>query len=132
VFDARIVVRYQDGTVLKGWGDNFLPGEASILVKDFQDRIHTVDLQRVKLVCFVKTFVSDSTMTHRPTSRVLFSAIPGTLVELRFQDGEVIFGKASLSAPPRTGFFVSPVNPNSNNISVYVNPEALDRFRFME
>ncbi len=132
MFEARVVVRYMNGQILAGWGDQFFPMETEIMVKDQLDEIHRIPLNQVKLVCFVKQFVSDSSITHRSTSKVIYDAIPGKTVEMVFTDGEKMSAKASLNTIPKGGFFVTPANPNSNNVSMYVNKGALKSFRFLD
>jgi len=132
MFEARVVVRYLDGRTLAGYGDQFLPMEAEIMVLDQVDEIHRIPLTEVKLVCFVKQFVTDSAITHKPGAKVLYDAVPGKTVELVFTDGERMRAKASLATVPKGGFFVTPSNPNSNNISIYVNKDALASFRFLD
>lgn len=131
MFDERVVVRFLDGRILKGYGDNFLPGEVELLVREVEnDAIHRVALGEVKMICFVRAFVTDSQSTHRPTAPLIYQAVPGRRVAVEFLDGEHLEGVATLQTMPTHGFFVTPLNPNSNNIQIYVNPNALRRFRF--
>lgn len=133
MFDERVVVRTLSGETLKGYGDNFLPGETEFMVQEVESgEIHRVPLAEVKMVCFVRAFVTDSQSTHRPTAPLIYQAVPGRRVSLEFADGERMEGVATLQAMPSQGFFVTPLNPNSNNLQVYVNPNALKRFRFSD
>lgn len=133
MFDERVVVRFLDGTALKGYGDNFLPGEAELLVQENETAtIHKVDLAAVKAVYFVKEFLTDSQTSHRRAPALIFQAVPGKHVAMAFLDGEVLEGVATLQDRPVRGFFVTPLNPNSNNVQVYVNPKALRTFRFTD
>ena len=127
-----MVIHFQTGTTLACWGDNFLPLEAEIMVKDEQDQIRSVALKDVKVVCFVKAFATDSRTTHRPATQLLYQAVPGRKVKLFFKDGEKLEGISSLNDRPLRGFFVTPLNPNSNNIHVYVNPGFLKSFEFLK
>lgn len=131
MFDEPMVVHFMEGETLAGHGDNFFPGEAQILVRDGGGAIRKVDLAEVKMVCFVKSLASDRAQTHLPQpDRLLYQAVPGKRVRIRFRDGEQMEGLASIRAKPRQGFFVTPMNPNSNNLQVYVNPDALVGFSF--
>ncbi len=130
MFDEKVVVRFLDGSTLKAFGDNFLPGETEVMVRGQDEKLHTVSLDAVKLICFVRAFTTDSQSTHRPPPPLLFQAVPGRRVTLEFSDGEVVEGMATLQQEPQRGFFVTPLNPHSNNIQIYVNPKALKRFRF--
>lgn len=133
LFDERVVVRFLDGSALKGYGDNFLPGESELLVQEVETAaIHKVDLEAVKAIYFVKEFMTDSQMSHQRAPQILYQAVPGRRLALDFADGETMDGVATLQAAPTRGFFLTPLNPNSNNIQIYVNPKALKRFRFTD
>ena len=131
MFDQRMVIHFQTGKTLTGWGDNFLPIEEEIMVKDQDDQIHRVALRDVKIICFVKAFATDSRVTHKPPSQLLFQAVPGRKVRLVFKDSEKLEGVASLNDRPLRGFFVTPLNSSSNNIHIYVNPAFLKSFEFL-
>ena len=124
-----MVVRFKDGTTLAGFGDNFMPGEESILVADLDGHAHEIRLQEVKLVCFVRNFVGDS-QSHAPSGQLLYQAVPGRKIRLKLKDGEELRGVSSLSELPRNGFFMTPLNPNSNNIHIYVNRDVVLSFAF--
>ena len=130
MFDDRLVIHFQSGKTLACWGDNFMPLEEEIMVKDQDDRIQRVVLKEVKVVCFVKAFATDSRTTHKPPVQLLFQAVPGRKVKLLFKDGEKMEGVSSLNERPVRGFFVTPLNPNSNNIHIFVNPSFLKSVEF--
>lgn len=129
MFDESIVVHYRDGRTLTGWGDNFFPTEGEIFVKDMLESVVKVSLAEVKVVCFVKQLNTDRRETHRPAAPLIFQPVPGNRVDIVFRDGERMEGIASLTRLPDHGFFVTPLNPNSNNLQVYVNPAAVLRLR---
>ncbi|MGC8763350.1 MAG: DUF6982 domain-containing protein [Acidobacteriota bacterium] len=132
MFEQKVVVRFKDGRTLAGFGDSFLAGEAEILVQDLGERIHRVLLQGVKMVCFVRDFASDPAETHRLSGKVLFQAVPGNRVRVAFRDGEVLEGITNLESRPTRGFFLTPLNPHGNNLSVYVNMDEVVSFRFLD
>lgn len=132
MFDHKMVVRFSGGETMSCFGDNFIPGEKEMMVKDLDERIHTIDLNSVKMVCFVRHFVTDSQNTHRMPEKMLFQAVPGRKVRIVFQDGEVLEGITSVRNKPSVGFFLTPLNPNSNNINIYANPAAIKSFTFLD
>lgn len=127
MFDESVVVHFRDGRTLAGWGENFFPAEREIYIKDMVQNVVKVRLADVKVVCFVKQLNTDHRETHRPAAPLLFQPVPGNHVTLVFRDGERMEGIASLTGQPDHGFFVTPLNPNSNNLQVYVNPAAVLR-----
>jgi hypothetical protein len=130
MFEDRLVVRYLDGRTLNGFGDSFLPWEEEILIKDLTGQMVHVCLAELKLVCFVKQHDSDGGSTHKPSPTLQYVALPGRRMYLKFKDGEQMIGMANLEAPPRRGFFLTPLNPYSNNRLVFVNLAAVENFRF--
>ena len=132
MFDQKMIVRFKDGRTLTAFGDGFMVGEAEIMVKDLNERIHTVRLDEVKLVCFVKHFVTDSQNTHRQAGTTLYQAIPGRKARITFRDGEKLVGIISCREKPRSGFFIASLNPNSNNIHIYVNAKEVVNFTFLD
>lgn len=130
MFDERVVIHYLDGSTLRGYGDSFLPWEEEVLVKDQHEKMVHVRLADVKIICFVRHHDSDCSATHKASPPLQFQAVPGRRIQLRFKDGEQLVGVASLEAPPRSGFFLTPLNPNSNNRRVFINLAALESFRF--
>ena len=131
MFDEKVVVRFKDGTTLRGFGDNFMPGDADILVQDLDDHLHTVMLRDVKLVCFVKEFTSEDHNGHERLARLIYQPVPGRTVEITFRDGEKLQGVTTLSTKPTGGFFVTPLNPHSNNVHIFVNSDEILSFRFL-
>lgn len=127
-----MVVRFKDGATLSGFGDNFMPGETELLMQDLEERLHRLPLSDVKMVCFVKTFSSDPGETHRIPGRVLYQPVPGSKVRISFKDGEVLEGVSAVRTRPLKGFFLTPLNQNSNNIHVYVNMDEVVSFRFLD
>ncbi len=129
MFDEAMVVHYRDGRTLTGWGGNFFPTEGEIYVKDMLENVVRVDLSQVKVVCFVRKLDPDRRETHRPAAPLLYQAVPGNHIDIVFRDGERMEAVGSLTKLPSHGFFVTPLNPNSNNLQVYVNPAEVRSLR---
>lgn len=50
---------------------------------------------------------------------------------MTFKDGEVLVGLTLGYDPNRLGFFVIPVDTQSNNLRVFVVSSAMSKFRFL-
>jgi hypothetical protein len=113
----KIVVRYQDGRVMKGITSDFMP---------FKDIFHLVPmdaapgtkplpvaLRELKAIFFVKDFVGDP---QHQDKREFDSSKPigGRRIKVVFRDGELLIGTTQGYQPGRPGFFVIPVDPKSN------------------
>ncbi len=119
---GNLVVRYADGTVLKGYSADFDPEKPSFhLVPteyDQGDEGIEVRVKDLKAVFFVRRFEGDPDYNE---SKDLYAARPpGTRkVTVEFEDGEVLVGYTTGYDPSRPGFFFSPLDPRSNNLRVF-------------
>ena len=117
----KVVVRYCDGRLVKGTTRDFLPAKPMF-------HIHTTDseeavevcLDELKAVFFVKRLEGDPNYNEYkdlPEQRV---ASLGKKIAVVFADGERLAGYTHSYNPSNPGFFVTPVDPKSNNIRVFV------------
>lgn len=128
----RIVVRYADGQVLRGYSSDFHPENAHLhLSPSIQcaaaDRL-LVPLGKLKAIFFVKDLqgnkerVDEQAFDHAPRGRKL---------KVTFRDGEVIVGSTLTFKPNGNGFFLHPANRQGNNIRIYVLTTAIRHTRFV-
>ncbi|MGA9752934.1 MAG: hypothetical protein WBS54_14220 [Acidobacteriota bacterium] len=132
MFDEKLVVHFLQGGTIQGFGENFLPGEGEILLQDLQGKIHHIELRTVKVICFVKDFRTVRAEGDRKDTQFLYQAMSGRKLNLVFKDGEHLEGTASLRERPTQGFFLTPLSDQTNNLQIYVNPEALLHFGFSD
>jgi hypothetical protein len=131
----KVVLRYLDGRVVKGYTQDFNQTRPS-----FHFQINTaegssnnsmlVEVKDLKALFFVKTFEGDREYDERK------EFIPGDLaqgrkVEVTFKDGEITQGSTVGYDPQRPGFFLLPVDKGSNNIRIFVVTAAVNSFRFL-
>ena len=129
----KIVVRYTDGRVLKGYSQNFLPHRHVFHLLPPKaapsDRAHQIEVSQLKAVFFVRDFDSKAPDDDRPD----LEPQPGTgrPVEVTFLDGEVMVGSALSYSPEKSGFFLFPRDHDSNNHRVYVVVSATTQIRWL-
>jgi hypothetical protein len=118
---SRVILRYLDGTALKGVCNDFSSSRThfhlwpSVDAPPSQQVIVTVS--RLKAVCFVRDFDGDSAHGERQT----FETVPhGRKIEIIFMDGEIMVGSTLNFQPEGSGFFLCPADSRSNNIRIYV------------
>jgi hypothetical protein len=129
----KVVARYTNGMVLKGFTHDFLPNK---------DRFHLhppdkassetteVLLKELKAVFFVKDFGGDP--QYRERKKYLEGEKPsGKKVEVTFKDGEVLVGSTLGYDRSRPGFFVFPADTNANNIRVFAVSPAIRNVRYL-
>ncbi len=127
----RIVVHYKDGTLRKGYAHDFNPaGEMFHLTSDMDaDRgnVHEVKVVDLRAVFFVKTLKGDRYYTEKKSfSDVDASKLQGMKIKVTFKDGEIIRGVTLGYNKKKKGFFVIPIDPQSNNDRIYVVADALE------
>ena len=130
---SKIVVRFQDGKMVKGYTQNFFPNRPvfHVLPINAASGTETVEIRvsELKAVFFVRDFMGNKGYDERkvidPGEKV-----QGRLIEVTFRDGEVLVGSTTGYDPKRPGFFFFPVDPKSNNIKAYILSSAIRGVRF--
>ena len=116
----KIVVALLDGSRLKGSSLNFssLKDSFDLVLEGNQrpQRGRKVELKDVKAVFIVKDFSGNP--EHRPPARDLPSR--GRCLEVTFLDGEKVTGSTQGYDPQRLGFFLVPLDPDSNNSRIFI------------
>jgi hypothetical protein len=145
---GRVVARYADGQILKGYACDFDPDQPRFHLTPAHgppDQAVEVWLKDLKALFFVRSFEGDP---HYEESRDLYQPRPaGTRkVRLEFEDGEILVGYTTGPNPPppgggrgaggvggpeqmrdaRTfGLFVTPMDRRSNNRRVFAVSSAV-------
>ena len=125
----RIVVRFANGDVLKGFTEDLFPGKASFHLELADSGDHReVAVADLKAVFFVKSFAGDR--EHHDLHEGERAGY-GKKIRVVFKDGEEIVGYTSGYSAERPAFFVFPVDPESNNDRVLVVNGATARVEFI-
>ena len=131
----KIVIRYRDGRTAKGHTADFLATRASFHVVPVGASAEArgtleIPLAALKAVFFVRDFEGNKAYQERkafaPDQRVA-----GRKLRVEFSDGEVLVGTTLGYQPNRPGFFLVPVDPNSNNERCYVVSTAVRKVDFV-
>jgi hypothetical protein len=130
----RIVARFQDGRMLKGFTNDFLPAkEVFHVTAEGQPpgaKPAEVRVSELKALFFVKTFAGDP--THKEAAEPgAGPAGAGRRIRVVFKDGEVVVGTTQGYDRSRPGFFVIPVDPASNNERCFVVAAATREVAFL-
>lgn len=131
----KVVLRYKDGDLLKGYLRGFSDTARSLSLETLEGRATDVKIDALKAIFFVRTF--EGNRNHKEKKSFEDEHSRGTKVYVRFTDGESIIGYR-LDKPSRkkgffltsdfgekTGFFIMPVDEDSNNLRVFVFYHAL-------
>lgn len=117
----KIVVHDKGGNVLKGTTADFLPKRPlfHIAVGGIHgEEVKKIFMDNLKAIFFVKDFSGNKdyketrNLSDRPTS--------GKKIRAMFKDGEIISGHTHVLNLNQPGFFLVPVDPQSNNERIFI------------
>lgn len=133
----KTVTRLNNGNMLKGYMKNFSPNQNELTVEEpGAARQHLVKMEDVKAVFFVKSFEGDHEYKEKKSYGI--AKIKGQRVFVKFRDGESLVGFLEGEVPWERGFFLSkqgndlkgffllPVDKDTNNIKVFVVASSVD------
>ena len=131
---SKIVARYRDGRTMKGTTQNFFPNKPVFHVirkgGTGPGDVIEVKLEDLKAIFFVRDFTGNA--KHVERKKLSPGERPqGRLMEVTCKDGEVIVGTTTGYDPKRSGFFLFPVDPSSNNMRVFLVTSAVRSTRFL-
>lgn len=131
---GKIVVRYADGRVLKGYSRDFYPNKPHFHLfpadAGLSDKAVEVRISDLKAVFFVRDFAGDPSYNERKEFAE-GERPPGRKVQVTFKDGEVLVGSTLGYDPHRPGFFFIPADPKSNNRKVFAVTTAVTNVQFL-
>jgi hypothetical protein len=129
--EERIVARFNDGRVLKGYTSGFTAESDFILLDEAGSGTeHRIAVADLKALFFIRSF--EGNKTYREKKAFGASMHDGHKVYVKFSDQESLVGFVEGEIPWEKGFFVSrsgsrakgfflvPVDRDSNNMKVFV------------
>jgi hypothetical protein len=125
---VKVVARYSNGTLIKGFTQDFSPNKDRFHVISAEKRpAGTIEVfvSRLKAVFMVRDFQGNPEY-HERKSFIKGEGASGLKLELTFADGEVLVGSALLGYDPkRQGNFLVPADQKSNNTRVFAISSAV-------
>jgi hypothetical protein len=121
-----IVARFTDGRMLKGTTHDFAPDKDVFHLYvdgDESKPAVTIRMGALKAVFFVKTYQGNR--YHVEDKNFRPGADQGRRIRVIFKDKEEIAGFAPGSVAGRSGFFILPADPASNNARIFVVHSAV-------
>jgi small nuclear ribonucleoprotein (snRNP)-like protein len=125
--NEKVIVRFLNGKIIKGYLSNFSLLNDYIFITDEMSNTQKIPLRELKAVFYVKSFEGNKHYSAKKS----FAKInqKGNKVLVRFEDGERLTGYLEGDVPwkrgfllesKKGGFFVIPSDDKSNNIKVFV------------
>ncbi len=129
---TKIIVRYNDGRILKGYTQNFFPNKPTFHFQPADSKSPSdnleVKIKDLKGVFFVRDFSGNSQYKEKKTFPEGMQ-ISGKKVEVTFKDGEIMVGSTLGYDSNRPGFFFFPSDPEWNVIRVYIVSQSVQKVR---
>jgi len=130
---VKVVMRYADGRIVKGFTSDFAPNKTFFHISPLEsaatDKGIEISVKELKAIFFVKDFTGDA--SYDENKQFSGTQPPGRKVEVTFFDNEVLVGVTLGYDPSRIGFFLTPADPQSNNLRVFVVSSAMSKFRYL-
>ena len=121
----KVVAHFNDGRLFKGYTHDFIADKASFHLNQGSepghDAIHDVKVSDLKALFFVKT--SEGNKEHEEKKKfeeVDSKTLHGIKIKVIFKDGEVLRGLSLGYNKAKQGFFIVPLDPQSNNDRIYI------------
>jgi hypothetical protein len=130
-----VVARYRDGKMIRGVTHDFGPQKKAFHVNTAEGegggvggKVFEIFLSELKAVFFVKSLVGRQ---GPPSLKGLMEEkleAPGMMkVRVTFFDGEILEGATHGYTPERDGFFMVPLERDSNNLRIFVVSSAVKK-----
>ena len=130
----KIIVRYADGRIDKGYTQDFSPNKPLFHLHLFNsnpgDESVQIMLKDLKAVLFVRDFRGNPDYKERKYFTEE-SRPSGRLVEVTFRDDEVLVGSTLGYDPKSPGFFIYPADSDGNNLRLFAVSKAVRKVRFL-
>jgi Family of unknown function (DUF6982) len=129
MLQIKVIARYQDGRMVKGHTHNFAPHQAMFHLTpadlDADREAVEVRVSDLKAIFIVRDFEGDPEYDE---DRNPAAPAPGggRLLQVTFKDRETLIGRSLEYNPSGAGFWMFPVDPNSNNQRIFVVNAAVD------
>lgn len=124
-----VVARYKNGSVLKGFTMDFVAEKPlfHLHVESGPEAgtVKEVKVAELKAVFFVNTPEGNKEYNEKKRFEEIDAKnLHGMKIKVEFKDGEVVRGVSLGYNKTKKGFFVVPLDPQSNNKRVYVVTDA--------
>jgi len=133
----KVVVKYQNGEIIKGWVEDFrLDRESFILfplIEYSQEERMEINFIALKAVFFVKDFLGDKNYKKVRTFNIDLKITPSQRkLIVNFVDGEHLYGTSHDYGRYKIGFFIYPIDPKDNSERIFVVQSAVESVRLMK
>jgi hypothetical protein len=125
--NQKVILRFLNGRIIKGYIGDFSPEKNHISVVDERLNKQDIQLNELKAVFYVKSFEGDKLYSEKKSFTK--TGQKGKKILVRFKDGERLIGYLEGDVPwqrgfflesQKDGFFIIPSDDQTNNMKVFV------------
>lgn len=117
----KVVAHYLNGQIVKGTTPDFFVNRPMFHLTPASGPVIEIRCRDLKALFFVRDLVgNDQRQDLRGFTSGPMETLQGKKVAVRFKDGELLCGYSLTYTPARDGFFVTPSDPGSNNLRIFV------------
>jgi hypothetical protein len=128
---VKVVARFMNGSLIKGYTNDFFPKKPSFHVgTDPSDLGVEIAIKDLKALFFVKDFEGNPSHERKQDfdeGRVY----QGRKAVITFIDGEKLAGTVLSYDEERPGFFIVPVDEQGNNTRAFIVSAAVKELKFL-
>ena len=132
----KLVVKYKDGHMAKGWTTDFGQDKDIFHLHPIDKRRKDsleIEISELKAIFFVKDYKGNKNYQKVITFEGQEEPIPSERkIIIIFKDGENFYGTSHSFNPERKGFFVYPIDPGDNNKKVFVVNPSVDSVKLQK
>jgi hypothetical protein len=123
-----MIARYKDGSVLKGYSDDFSPEKKLFHFRLLSGKTVVINLEDLKALFFVKSFKGNKDLKPKYQDPRPWS---GFKIKVVFFDDEILIGYSPHHSIDTHGFFVIPADLQINNEEIFVIKSATKEIAFL-
>jgi hypothetical protein len=123
----KVILRFLDGKIIKGYIDDFSPMNSHISILDERSNRQSIELNQLKAIFYVKSFQGNTGYAEK--KMFIEPSQKGKKLIVKFKDGESLTGYLEGDVPwkrgfalesKKGGFFLIPADDKANNRKVFV------------
>jgi len=133
----KVVIKYKDGKMLKGWVEEFKPQRDSFILFPLfeysKEKNLVINFESLKAIFFVKDFTGNKDYKKVRTFSVNVKITPSQRkIIVEFKDQEKLYGTCLSYGKYKKGFFVFPIDLKDNNERIFVVHSSIKNVRLMK
>ena len=125
---SKIVARYNNNRIVKGYTNNFFPNKLFFHLESTDGDSHRIEMEDLKAVFFTKDFQGNKDHQYEYSDEIRGA---GRKLRVEFNDGEVVVGYSLAYSADRQGFFLTPADVNGNNERIFVVNSSTHKAEFV-